>query len=113
MNVVNVKVKYIRPDYANLNEWINDNNNEYIGRSGIVFINGERYPKKNSKWTNPFTIKQYGSREIVLKLYKEYIINKIENKELDLNELKGKNLGCWCFPDKCHGDILLELLHKN
>jgi len=113
MNVVNVKVKHIRPDYKNLHEWMNNNNNEYIGRSGIVFINGERYPKKNSKWANPFTIKQYGSREIVLQLYKEYIINKIENKQLDLSELKGKILGCWCSPEKCHGDILLELLHQN
>lgn len=87
MKVVNVKVKYIRPEYQNLHEWINDKNNEYIGRCGVVFINGERYPKKDSKWANPFTIKKYGSRETVIKLYKEYIIEKIKNKELDIDEL--------------------------
>ena len=27
----------------------------------------------------------------------------------DLGELKGKILGCWCRPNKCHGDILVEL----
>jgi hypothetical protein len=29
-----------------------------------------------------------------------------------LIKLKGKNLGCWCKPDKCHGDILLEIINK-
>jgi hypothetical protein len=27
-----------------------------------------------------------------------------------LLKLKGKKLGCWCKPDKCHGDILLKLI---
>ena len=27
----------------------------------------------------------------------------------DLDELKGKTLGCWCKPNNCHGDILIEL----
>jgi len=24
--------------------------------------------------------------------------------------MKGKNIGCWCFPEPCHGDVLLELI---
>ena len=37
-----------------------------------------------------------------------------KNKELmnSLKELKGKVLGCWCCPELCHGNILLDLL-KN
>jgi hypothetical protein len=31
----------------------------------------------------------------------------------DLNELEGKQLGCHCLPDDCHGQILLELLTKK
>ena len=27
----------------------------------------------------------------------------------DLHELEGKTLGCWCKPEKCHGDILIKL----
>jgi hypothetical protein len=43
--VVCVKVDFIRPEYKNLEEWMRNPNNVYIGRSGVVFINGERFPK--------------------------------------------------------------------
>jgi len=33
MSVVNVKVKYIRPDYDNLEEWMNDDSHVYVGAS--------------------------------------------------------------------------------
>jgi hypothetical protein len=32
---------------------------------------------------------------------------------LELSELRGKNLACWCKPtQRCHADILLELANK-
>lgn len=32
-------------------------------------------------------------------------------KENDINELRSKDLVCWCsLKEKCHGDILIELL---
>jgi hypothetical protein len=34
------------------------------------------------------------------------------NGTLDLKELLGKRLGCFCAPSKCHGDILLKAI-KN
>jgi len=40
MDVVNVRVKSIRPKYNNLKEWIADGSNVYIGRGGVVFIDG-------------------------------------------------------------------------
>lgn len=33
-------------------------------------------------------------------------------RELTLDELKGKTLGCWCKPECCHGDVLINLLKK-
>jgi hypothetical protein len=44
MAVVNVKVEYIRPKHKNLSEWMKDENNVYIGRKGVVFIDGKRFP---------------------------------------------------------------------
>jgi hypothetical protein len=111
-NVVNVKVAYIRPKYDNLNEWTNDINNVYIGRKGIVFIDKVRYPKNNSIWSNPFKIDKNNDRSDVIKKYKNYIVQKIESENLQdqLLQLENKNLGCWCHPEPCHGDVLVELI---
>lgn len=110
--VVNVKVKYIRPKYNNLKEWCSDKNNYYIGRKGIVFINGERYPKKDSIFANPYKVGKDGDIDEVLYKYKKYIKNKIKENPEILEEIKNKNLGCWCHPNKCHGDILKKILKK-
>ena len=45
--------------------------------------------------------------------YREYIVKKLDkdpNLVKELRQLKGKKLGCWCKPDACHGDVLLELI---
>lgn len=114
--VLNVCVKNIRPKYKNLHKWMLDKeSNVYIGRSRVVFIDGIRYPLYDSIWANPFKITETQSREQVLKLYREYIENKLESDPILVNnllKLKGKKLGCWCKPNDCHGDILVELISK-
>jgi hypothetical protein len=30
-----------------------------------------------------------------------------------LHELKGKDLICWCAPERCHADVLLELAARD
>jgi len=115
MSVVNCKVKYIRPKYNNLKEWMNDENNIYIGRKGVVFIDNIRFPQKSSNFANPYKIVKDGTREEILLKYKDFIVNKLNNDEdlvIELLSLKGKTLGCWCCPDLCHGDILLELINE-
>lgn len=117
--VVNCKVKYIRPRYNNLEEWMNDPNHVYIGRRGVVFIKGVRYPKQDSIWANPFKIKGNDNRETVIQKYREYITDALKSGRIsveDLHKLDGKILGCWCKESDsnidvpCHGDVLLELL---
>ena len=112
MSVVNVKVAHIRPFYDDLREWMKDPNNVYIGRAGIVFIDGKRFPSQPSPWANPFKIGQEGTRIEVLEKYRVYIRKKIKTEKLDLETLRGKRLGCWCHPENCHGDILLEMLEE-
>lgn len=69
------------------------------------------YIGRPSKWGNPFVVGKDGTREEVIKKYKEWILNQslIE----DLSELKGKVLGCWCSPKPCHGDVLIELCNED
>lgn len=115
MSIVNCKVQYIRPKYNDLEEWISDENNEYIGRGGVLFIGKERYPKYSSVFANPYKIGKDGSREEVINKYKIYISNKLNKDNLLVNKLislKGKTLGCWCHPEYCHGNVLLELIDE-
>lgn len=116
--VCNVKVAHIRPRYKNLQEWMNDPQNIYIGRKGVVFINTPegrvRYPPKESLFANPFKIKEGQDRQKVLSLYRQYITEKINTDPFfvgELRKLRGKNLGCWCKPEPCHGDILVEFIN--
>ena len=110
--IANVKVKYIRPTYNTLSDWMENPQHEYIGRGGVVFINKERFPKKSSQWANPFKLKKEG-RDKCLELYETWVREKINREGTDeLKKLKNKVLGCWCHPEKCHGDILIKILNE-
>lgn len=114
--VVNVKVAHIRPKYQNLQEWMQDTaTNVYIGRSGVVFIDKQRFPKRDSPWANPFQITKTTSRQQVLEQYETHLQQQlIENPILEENllALDGKHLGCWCHPEACHGDVLKRMITK-
>jgi hypothetical protein len=113
-----VKVGNLRNVYKNkdisLREWLSDENNIYVGRSGRIFINKEIFHYKGSKWANPYTLKEYKIDEC-LKLYKAYIESKIKNDPdlYNLNELANKKLGCWCDKTECHIDILIEIIESR
>ncbi|CAF1159683.1 unnamed protein product [Adineta ricciae] len=65
-----------------------------------------------SKWHNPFSVKQYG-RDGALEKFRKHIESNENNLLNDLHELEGKRLGCWCKPKPCHGDILCELFKRE
>jgi hypothetical protein len=71
--------------------------------------------KEDSKWANPFKIQNYHNPVECLDAYEAHIRQKItENpKEYNIEELRGKRLGCWCKPGPCHGDILIKLLEEQ
>ncbi len=118
MSVVNVKVKFIREEgYSNLKTWMEDANNVYVGRGRVVFLTkeGPSFPPKDSTFCNPFKVGKHGTREEVIAKFKAYMENRIQQDpelKAELLALEGKRLGCWCKPDACHGDVLLELIQK-
>ena len=72
------------------------------------------YIGRPSKWGNPYSHKEgtlaefkVANRAEALEKYEKYLL---ENETLfnSLIELQGKTLGCWCKPNKCHGDILTK-----
>jgi hypothetical protein len=65
---------------------------------------------KQSKFYNPFTVREYGREQSLIK-YKQYLINS--GLSLDLEEIRGRNLGCFCKPDEaCHAKVLIKLLKE-
>jgi hypothetical protein len=62
-----------------------------------------------SCWGNPFKIGVDGDRDEVIRKYKDWILTQ-PDLLARLPELKDKRLGCYCFPERCHGDVLVELL---
>lgn len=71
------------------------------------------YIGRGSKWGNPFPMenKSDEERDRVCDLYEEYFWNS--NLKNDLSELKGKVLGCYCKPKRCHGDFLAEQVNRK
>jgi hypothetical protein len=69
------------------------------------------YIGRPSIWGNPFVIGKDGTREDVVRKFREYILsNKILMDKIW--ELKGKTLGCFCSPESCHGDVLSEIANN-
>jgi len=71
----------------------------YIGRPG--------------PFGNPFEIGKDGNREEVVTQYAEWVLTQPELLATIKTKLKGKTLGCWCAPQLCHGDILVELTNDT
>lgn len=77
------------------------------------------YIGRPSKWGNPFshqsgTLAKYkvATRNEAVSKYREWLLKQPELMA-ELHELKGKTLGCWCAPQACHGDVLVELANKE
>lgn len=117
-----LKVGSIRSKgYDNLREWMEtDPDNVYTGRRGRIFIakNGEKeiFNYEGSKWENPYPLKQYELKDS-LRLYVIHLFNSGLIYEID--ELRGKNLGCYCETQRdkkgdpiCHAQILADLLDR-
>jgi len=106
-SVVSVKKNVlVTRNIKDFDEWKSLPNTVYIGRNMSFYVKGAT----ESKWKNPFSVKKYG-RLVCLEMYENYIRNSVLFDELE--ELQGKELGCWCKPQNCHGDILIKLLNEK
>lgn len=78
------------------------------GRKGLLSDPSYVYIGRPSKWGNPYVIGRDGTREEVITRYKDHVLST-PALVAALPELKGKQLGCWCAPLPCHGDVLAQL----
>ena len=57
---------------------------------------------------NPYELDQDGDRDTVCDSFEHYFKRKY-GLHKELHTLKGKVLGCWCYPKRCHGNHLKKL----
>lgn len=70
------------------------------------------YIGRGSKWGNPFKTVNSSDKERnrVCEEYEKWFWKT--DLPSQLYELKGKRLGCFCKPKRCHGDFLAKLVNE-
>jgi len=73
---------------------------------------GAVYVGRPSAWGNPYLINKMSSRADVVKMFRTYAEIRLGEEPSWLVPLRGKDLVCWCSPEPCHADILLQLANQ-
>jgi hypothetical protein len=83
-----------------------------------------------TKWGNPFIVGQHGTQAECVRLFTLLVCGYwcistdapcadeqkrfMAHAKAHLNELRGKNLACWCRPGTpCHADVLLQIANRR
>lgn len=94
-----------------LMKWAEENGIEqvYIGRAmGLA-----KPSRKKSPWHNPYKVgKDAATNDEACEMYRDYLLAKPDLLS-HIEELRGKLLVCWCYPEPCHGNVLIELLNRQ
>ena len=78
----------------------------YVGRAS------PRRGLAESAFANPYKIGQDGTRAEVIQKYLSWLLGRQELL-LRLPDLRGRRLACWCSPEPCHADVLVELVDAD
>jgi hypothetical protein len=71
-----------------------------------------RYIGRPSEWGNPFVIGRDGTRDEVCDKYEALVRARPDMMARIKAELKGQVLGCYCKPQRCHGDTLAKIAEE-
>lgn len=93
----------------------------YIGRGRCPSAHLPPGVDARGIWGNKFVIGEVYKgmtidRDLACDLHEDWILyapgEGMEILRQRIRELAGKRLGCYCFPKRCHGNILAELANK-
>lgn len=90
-------------------------------KPGDVYIGRKTRRFAGSVWANPFRLTATRDREEAKNLFRGYIKKRLledSNLRVEFEKLRaavasGARLACWCAPNACHGDVLVELLEAT
>lgn len=85
------------------------------------------YVGRGSRWGNPFVVGIDGDRQECIDKYEkmlfpythrdgdlhDFFLSNVNYEDI-IDNLKGKNLACWCkISESCHADVLLEIANPK
>lgn len=80
------------------------------------------YVGRPTKWGNPYKVGALigpfsdGPRithQIAVEWYRDWLIEQVVYKRLNLDEIQGKDLACFCQEgEPCHADVLIEFCRQ-
>ena len=73
---------------------------------------GAVYIGRPSIWGNPFVIGKDGTRDAVIAKFEAHLRSRPDLLG-QLHKLAGKDIVCWCAPDRCHGDVLVRMANEE
>lgn len=82
-------------------------------RAGRIDDPNAVYVGRPSKFGNPFVIGIHGDRAEVLAQFRRYLLARPDLLAAARDELRGRDLICWCAPAPCHADLLLEVANQE
>ena len=85
---------------------------EPLGDAAYVGRANPRRGLAESAFANPFRIGEDGDRAEVVEKYRSWLLGRKELLDR-LHELRGRTLACWCAPEPCHANVLVELVHAD
>ena len=89
-------------------DWSSDVCSSDLGSSADAVYIG-----RGSPFGNPFVIGRDGDRDEVCDKFERYIEQKPQLIALVKRKLHGKNLVCFCAPQRCHGETLLRIANAT
>jgi hypothetical protein len=83
---------------------IYNRNNDGVPASAI-------YVGRGSPFGNPFTIVN-GRRDKAIMKFRDWLLTQPELIQKVKQELRGKDLACYCAPSFCHAEILMDIANE-
>jgi hypothetical protein len=73
---------------------------------------GYVYIGRGSAFGNPYRMGKDGDRKTVIEKFRKHFQKRLHNERFKkaVEDLRGKTLGCFCKPEACHGDVIVEYL---
>jgi hypothetical protein len=67
---------------------------------------------RTTQYGNPIRIQGLITRIESIAEFRVYAEERLKREPHWLDELRGKDVVCWCAPLPCHGDVLIELANR-